>query len=177
MHRTSLAIASMCLILPLPGCDRPLPGADDVKPADAVVRRDGQPDMIRVADDDPEMHQAIAEARRTVATIIAALKAPKPTQQAFAVKKPFREGDVVEHIWLSDISFDGTTFKGRVDNEPVDVKNVKAGATATVAPGEIDDWFFVEDGKLVGGTSLRLLHQRMSPAEKKDFEANIGFKL
>jgi uncharacterized protein YegJ (DUF2314 family) len=102
---------------------------------------------------------------------------PNYLRVPFIVKKPFKDGEKVEHIWLSDVSFDGTNFRGRVDNEPLDVKNVTLGATATAAKGEISDWSYVDDGKLVGGYTIRVLYARMTRDEKKDFEAHGGFKI
>jgi uncharacterized protein YegJ (DUF2314 family) len=150
---------------------------DSKKSSNETILRDGQPDYIRVLDQDPEMNKAIQTARDSVDTFIAALKAPAPGRGNFTVKKPFKDGEMVEHIWLSNASFDGTQFSGQVDNEPVDVKNVKLGQTATAAKKEISDWFYVENGKLVGGYTIRVLYSRMPPAEKKAFDANVGFKL
>ena len=133
--------------------------------------------MIRVPGEDPGMNKAIQTARDTVHTFIMALRSPTATQNSFTVKKPFKHGEQFEHIWLSDASFDGIQFSGRVDNEPVDVTNVTIGQTATAAPGEISDWFYIDNGKLVGGYTIRVLHARMSPEEQNDFNANAGFTL
>jgi uncharacterized protein YegJ (DUF2314 family) len=93
------------------------------------------------------------------------------------VKKPFKDGEQVEPIWLSNATFDGTQFSGRVDNEPVNVTNVKLSQIATAAKDEISDWFYIEKGKLIGGYTIRVLHSQMSPAAKKEFDAHAGFKL
>ena len=116
-------------------------------------------------------------ARRSVDVFIAALRAPTDEQTSFSVKKPFKDGDQVKHIWLSDASFDGSKFHGRVNNEPVDVKNVKLDDAVVADRGEISEWLYVDKGKLVGGYTLRVLYARMSPAEKKDFDAHLGFKI
>ncbi len=150
---------------------------DSKKSNNDTVRREGQPDYVHVADKDPEMDKAIQTARESVDTFIAALKAPAAGQGNFTVKKPFKDGEQVEHIWLSNASFDGTQFSGRVDNEPVDVKNVKMGQTTTAAKDETSDWFYIENGKLIGGYTIRVLYSQMSPAERKDFDAHVGFKL
>src|SRR4051812_30715933 len=112
-----ILIASMALT----GCER--------KSSNETIRREGQPGYFHVPNEDPAMDKAIQTARASVDSFIAALKAPTSTQGSFTVKKPFKDGEQVEHIWLSDASFDGTPFSGRVDNEPVDVKNVKLGQT------------------------------------------------
>jgi len=133
--------------------------------------------MVRLQRDDPEMNKAMQTARDTMDTFITALRARTATQANFSVKKPFKAGEKVEHIWLSDASFDGSQFSGRVDNEPVDVKSVKLGETATVDKNEISDWFYVDDGKLIGGYTIRVLYARMSPEEQKEFNTHVGFKL
>lgn len=163
-------IALLCAALALAGCD-------SKKPEGEIVRREGQPDYFHVPDEDAEMEKAVRTARESVGRFIAALKAPNAGQTGFSVKKPFKDGDKVEHIWLSDASFDGTNFRGRVDNDPVDVKNVKMGETATVAKDELSDWFYIDDGKLVGGYTIRVLYARMPPEEKKEFNAHLGFKI
>jgi uncharacterized protein YegJ (DUF2314 family) len=168
MKRT--LFASLCVVLVLAGCGSKNPDGE-------TVRRPGQPNYSRLPDKDPEMDRAIQTARETVETFIAALKAPTAKQTDFCVKKAFKDGAQVEHIWLSDTSFNGSTFSGRVDNEPVDVKTVRLGETAIVAKGEISDWFYVDNGKLVGGYTLRVLHARMSPEEKRDNDAHMPFKI
>ena len=105
------------------------------------------------------------------------MKSPKPNQSGFAVKKKFPiRGDEGEHIWLTELTYDGKEFHGRVNNEPVDVKNVKLGDRSSVSPAEISDWMFVQDGRLVGGATIRILYDLSSPAGRKKFEKETGLK-
>ena len=62
--------------------------------------------------DHAAMHRAVTEARKTVGKFILALNHPAPGQQDFEVKKPFIQGDQVEHIWLSDVQFCRQPFPG-----------------------------------------------------------------
>jgi uncharacterized protein YegJ (DUF2314 family) len=48
---------------------------------------------------------------------------------------------------------------------------------ATVSKSEISDWFYIDNGKLVGGYTIRVLYSRMSPEEKKDFNEHAGMKI
>lgn len=141
------------------------------------VRREDQPDLVHVSRNDPAMSKAVQTARNSVETFITALKAPAAGQGNFTVKKPFKDGVRVEHIWLSNASFDGARFTGRVDNEPVDVTNVKMGQIVTAAKDEISDWFYIDNGRLVGGYTIRVLYSQMSPAERRDFKAHAGFQI
>ena len=56
------------------------------------------------------MQRAVQEARKTVRKFIAALKHPGAGEQDFEIKKPFVQGDQVEHIWLSDVRLVGNRF-------------------------------------------------------------------
>lgn len=170
MNTRPLSISSILIAcLAFTACDSKQSGNE-------TVRREGQPDYVYIPNKAPEMDKAIQTARDSVDTFIAALKSPAPGRGSFTVKKPFKDGGQVEHIWLSNASFDGTRFSGRVDNEPADVKNVRFGQIATAGKDEISDWFYIENGKLVGGYTIRVLYSQMSPAERKEFDAQAGFK-
>jgi uncharacterized protein YegJ (DUF2314 family) len=135
------------------------------------IRRAGaQPAVFRIEDKDKQMHQAVREARKTVGMFIAALQNPKAGQHDFEVKKPCRKDGEVEHLWLADVEFSGHRFHGRVDNHPRKIKGLKYGDRISVNPEEISDWAFVDHGKLVGGYTIRVLSENLSPEERKKFE-------
>jgi uncharacterized protein YegJ (DUF2314 family) len=140
-------------------------------------RKEYDDKVIQVAADDPQMNAAIATARETVGTFTAALRKPRPGQRSFSVKMRVEDRKHVEHMWLDEVTFDGTRFHGVINNEPDLVKNVKTGDPASVEASQISDWMFVDNGKLVGGYSVRLLRERMSPKERAEFDRSAGFKI
>jgi len=131
--------------------------------------------VVDVSRDDPEMNAAIQEAQNTLDVFIAALQAPKPSQTHFSIKAGFHYGDQggAEHIWLSDISYDGNLFKGTIGNDVYYVPNLKYGDPVTVLRDNISDWMIVENGKMIGGYTIRVLYCRMSPREQKQFLESI----
>ncbi len=129
-----------------------------------------RPEIFRIEDRDAEMHRAVLEARRNVGIFIAALKNPAGGRHDFEVKKPFVQNGEVEHIWLSQVEFSGNRFHGLVDNRPKKIKGLKFGARASVNPDEISDWAFVDNGKLVGGYTIRALSRNLSPEQRRNFE-------
>jgi uncharacterized protein YegJ (DUF2314 family) len=153
-----------------------LVACDSNKAPTDLTQREGQPDYVRVSEEDPEMNKAIQDAQNSLDKFIAALKAPTAGQNRFAIKKPFKDGKSVEYMWLASPSFDGKKFSGRLDNEPVSVKTVKKGQIVTVTKDEIADWFYIDKNKLIGGYSIRVLHSRMTAAEQKEFESNSDYK-
>jgi uncharacterized protein YegJ (DUF2314 family) len=130
-----------------------------------------------VPDDDPRMNAAIDKARANVQNFIASLKSPKRGQSGFAIKVPFSDGANTEHFWLTPVTFDGASFTGTVDNEPELVNNVKMGQTVTVTPDKISDWMYVENHKLVGGETLRVLRDAMPADERADFDKSVPFTI
>jgi uncharacterized protein YegJ (DUF2314 family) len=132
---------------------------------------------VSVSADDPQMNAAIDQARKSVQQFIMALQSSKILESNFSVKKRFDQGEEVEHIWLTDITFDGQNFHGKVGNDPEEVKNIKLGDDAVVDKNEISDWMYIENGKLVGGYTIRVLYSRMTSDEKKDFLKGMPFSL
>jgi len=151
--------------------DKATPGAGK------VIKRPGQPNCLHVTDDHKKMAKATQKARKTMTKFIAALRSPKSNQSRFAVKKPFIEGKKVEHLWVKELSFDGKVFRGRIDNTPVGLKRVHLGDKVTVSPEEISDWMFVQNDRLIGGYTIQAMCSHLSPAQKKQFEANAHCKI
>ena len=99
-----------------------------------------------VAANDPRMNAAMEKARSTCKEFTAALANKKPGQGGYSVKVAVKDGEQVEHMWLSDVQFDGTKFTGRIGNAPEMVKTVGIGTRlrmvfADVGPGlAIPQW-------------------------------------
>jgi len=142
-----------------------------------LIQRQGKPDCWPIADDDRAMAEAVQSARKTLNKFIDAVRSPKKSQSRFAIKKPFIEGDKVEHLWVNEVTFDGKVFHGKVDNEPVDLKAVRLGDEVTVKPEEISDWMYVQNGRLVGAYTTRCVCRGMSAEQKKQFEKDIGCRM
>ena len=137
----------------------------------------GPPGYTMVPDNDRAVERAVRNARRSLGFFVAALKAKKPGDTGFEVKKGFIDGNNVEHLWIGDLSYDGTNFHGRINNKPLDVHNVQLGQKVTVAPREVSDWMFVKNGKLVGGYTTRVLYARLSPKDRAEFDKEADFKI
>lgn len=158
----------LCAVLVLAGC-----GASTAP----VAVADNDPPVIEFESDDPEMQRAVDEARETVAQFVEALENPTPSQSYLGIKARFSEGEVVEYMWLSDVTYDGDRFTGTVANNPRQLTNVRLMDRHEVPADEIADWMIVKDGRLVGGYSLRLLATRASPDEWAEMERHMGFTL
>lgn len=156
-HRTHAGILAALL---LAGCSK-TPSKDKATNIDA---------------DDPQ-NAAVQKARSTIDQFTTALASPKPSQSAFSVRVPFKDGDSIEHMWLAPVSYDGQAFRGTVNGDPIQVSTVKAGQEVTVAPPGISDWMFVDDGKLVGGYSFRAMRDALPPLDQAEFDKSMPFSI
>jgi uncharacterized protein YegJ (DUF2314 family) len=131
--------------------------------------------ITTVEDDDPRMQAAIEKARSSVDQFIQALQKPKRNQSEFSVKMAFTEGSHTEYIWLTPVRYDGDKFHGVVNNPPDRLTNVKRGDRASIEVSKISDWMYVENRKLVGGYTIRVLRAILQGEEREEFERTAPF--
>ncbi len=168
------------LLLALPllaiGCASPSPRTTHPL-AREVMRPGTEPEYFKVSDNDAAMMAAVRQARRNLPTFVDALQHPAKGQRKFEVKKPFIKDAMVEHIWLSDVTYSGGRFHGRVDNHPRLITGVKMGDRVSVNPNEITDWAFVDKGQLMGGYTIRELVNELPADRRAAFEKEAEFHI
>lgn len=142
-----------------------------------VVKREGNPDYVTPGSR-KLMARATEKAKATFNQLLQALENPQPTYYGFAVKKGFAKPKRAhEHIWLTNLNWDGTQLKGDVNNEPIDTEEVEFGDTVVIKPDEISDWMYIDGDKLIGGYSIRVLYHESSPEEQKAMRQEMGLKI
>jgi len=139
------------------------------------LERENQPAIYDVEGSDKEMNTAIENANQTLADFNTALLNPEIEVKSLKVK--FQNETDAEHIWLSNVEFKNGQYIGVLDNEPEYVKDYKLGDTVTVENKNISDWMYIENGKLFGGYTIRVLRNRMSESERKQFDAESGMEI
>ncbi|MEM0997555.1 MAG: DUF2314 domain-containing protein [Bacteroidota bacterium] len=134
--------------------------------------------VVYVEKGDDQMNWAMEKARLTVSYFRDSLRAPQPLQSNFALKARLQEGDEVEHIWLSNVSLDEDgIFYGTIDNAPVRVTNVEMGTKMAVPPGMVSDWMVLENGRLIGGYTIRAAREALEEEQQAAFDASVGFEI
>jgi len=141
-----------------------------------VAERKGEPDMVYIPNEDELMNWAIEKANLTLWYFEESLKNPQPHQVYFSVKvKIVIDAHNGEHIWLTDPHFDDEgNLYGIVGNEPVDVKTVKLDQKIGIDRKLISDWMIIENGKLIGGYTIRAIREDIPDKDKSKFDDNIG---
>jgi uncharacterized protein YegJ (DUF2314 family) len=144
---------------------------------DPIVERDGQAAVSMIQGEDREMNQAMAEARRTLDEFERHLSNPSSTQSMAILKGRFTEGETVEHMWINEIEVTAEGYRGVLGNEPMDMTTLSAGQVVVVPRSQVSDWVVVEDGRLVGGYTLRLLRSRLPEDQRPLFDQQNGFRV
>lgn len=130
-----------------------------------------------ITDDDPRMNAAITRARATVGDFITALRSPRAFQSGFAVRVAFSDGQKTERLCITNLTFDGRFFYGQVCDEPREIKNIHVGQRVSVDPAQITDWQYTDSFRLVGGFTLREIRERLSVAQRVDFDRGLPFAI
>lgn len=138
------------------------------------IEREGQPTIYSVTDNDTEMNDAIKLANQTLYKFNDALKNKNSDLQYFALKTRFNTANGGEHIWVSNITLEDNKYFGVVNNLPESIKGIKMGDTIQVKNDNISDWMYVDNQKLLGGYTIRLLRKRMTEIERKQFDSENG---
>lgn len=140
-----------------------------------VEERNGEPDMVYVPNEDERMNWAIEKAKLTLWYFEQSLISPQPHQVYFSIKVHIIDGENGEHIWLTEPHFDdeGNLF-GTVGNEPVNVNTVKLNQKIGIDRNLISDWMTIENGKLIGGYTIRAIRDGVHDKEKAAFDNSIG---
>jgi uncharacterized protein YegJ (DUF2314 family) len=125
---------------------------------------------INVADDDREMLAAIAKARETLPKFWEAYERRDRGETDFALKVKITDKNETEHFWATKIERKDGRIAGTIDNDPNTVRTVKLGDRIQIDDAEISDWFYFQDGRMVGNYTIRVLFKEMSPAEVKRYK-------
>ncbi|MEH0154202.1 DUF2314 domain-containing protein [Limibacter armeniacum] len=133
-----------------------------------------KPSTYKTVSGDPEMEEAIASAKATFDEFVKALEEKDEKNTFFSIKLPFKTSTGHEHIWLSYIEKREGAFWGLIDNLPNHISGFEIGDRVKIDPEAISDWFYINRGKLIGGYTIRVIRDRMSPKEREQFDQAYG---
>lgn len=103
-----------------------------------------------------------------------------PGVEMAAVKLPFASNASAadapshEHMWISDVQFDGEQVSGSLLNDPEWIAGLAAGDAVSAPITDLEDWMYVVDGQVYGGHTIDAMRRTMSPAERAEHDAAWG---
>lgn len=133
--------------------------------------------VYEVSDIDKDMNAAILKAQKTFNQFEKAIKSNATNYKNFTLKKAFPSDFGDEHIWIMYILPHSTkkdVYVGIVGNEPLNTKKVKLDEVVEVSKKEVTDWMFYENDQLKGAYTMKVLRNRMTEADKKNFDEETG---
>ena len=148
------------------GCGQQRPSAGDPQGRDLAVA---------VPSDDESMRAATRQARESLDRFIERLSAPGPSQGDFSIKVAVHAGEGTHYLWLQIVSFDGAHFHGALGTDAAGIEGHAPGERVEVDRAGVEDWMYLEAGKLVGGFSLRAIRDRLAGEARKQFERSMWF--
>jgi uncharacterized protein YegJ (DUF2314 family) len=146
---------------------------------------------------DPEMQGAYQKARATFRYFWREIAWERrrivPALELACVKAPFSDGErapspkdtpEVEHMWMSEVDFDGQFVSGVLLNSPNWLKTVKEGDSARIPLEEISDWMYassvlvpgrrLECAEVFGAYTVNLMRSRMGRRERQEHDDAWG---
>ena len=126
---------------------------------------------------DAELESAIQQARDSLDTFVTKIAASHPNRTYVALKVRFvPPGELPQDIWVDGVTHRDGVFRG-IMGDDIPTLRLEIGEEITIEEEDIVDWMIVEDGKLIGGYTIRLAAQRMSPEERARFLETIDYSI
>jgi len=126
---------------------------------------------------DPEMEAAFQQARDTLDAFIQKIGTNHPNRTLVALKVRFFLPDgPSQDLWVDQISYQAGSFRG-VMGDDIPALKLSVDDKVKIERKEIVDWMMVEDGKLIGGYTIRLAFQRMTPSQKQRFLEIVNYSI
>jgi uncharacterized protein YegJ (DUF2314 family) len=128
---------------------------------------------------DVEMEAAFQQARNTLDSFIQKIGTTHPNRSLVALKVRFvLPDDSSQDIWVDQITYEDQNgaFHG-VMGDDIPTLKLSVDDKIRIDQKDIVDWMIVEDGKLIGGYTIRLAYERMTPAQKERFLETINYSV
>lgn len=101
-----------------------------------------------------------------------------PAFEAVAVKAFFADPadpGSGEHLFVGDVSTDGRSITGTLNNTPTFASSLVEGQEVTFPLADLSDWFLVEGGRGIGGFTVDVLRDGMGPDERAEYDDHPPF--
>ena len=126
---------------------------------------------------DTGLEAAIEQARASLDTFIEKIGTPGADRTFIAMKVRFTPpGESPQDIWVDEVTYIDGILRGTMGDD-IPALKLEAGEEVTIDEEDILDWMIVENGKLVGGYTIRLAVQRMSPEERERFLETLDYSI
>jgi uncharacterized protein YegJ (DUF2314 family) len=141
----------------------------------ACGRHGGNDKVFKAVSGNPEMVEAIRQARGSLDAFLAAAAAPVAGTEDFKLKVALQDGELSEHFWVTPFAPSGDGFEGTLASDPALLKSVKAGQRIRFTRDDVADWGYRKDGHQVGNYTICASFKTMPKADVEFYRNNSGF--
>jgi uncharacterized protein YegJ (DUF2314 family) len=126
---------------------------------------------------DEELAEAVHQAQETLHIWRQEFIAPKQSYSMASLKVRFQSDTGVEDMWTEPLFILDNTYTVRmVEGVTLEI-GIHPNRILDVKPDDIVDWMLLkDDGTLIGGYTLRLEYERMTPEQQKRYLEITGYK-
>jgi uncharacterized protein YegJ (DUF2314 family) len=130
--------------------------------------------VIEVERSDKEIERITENARRALPVFFRNLARPEAGAGNFYLKYPLTSEDGgAEQVWLGNIRFKNGNYYGTLSNTAKFINSVKKSKTITIDTDKITDWMYIQDGKIMGGRSIKYLMEKMPEDQRGEDRLKI----
>jgi uncharacterized protein YegJ (DUF2314 family) len=127
---------------------------------------------------DEEFNAAVEDAHGTLNILREALLSPKASYSFVGLKVRFKGRETFEDMWTELIDYYDGSFTIRMIVGVTVERGLNADRFVTVSSEDVLDWMILEeDGKLIGGYTIRLSYEHMMPEEREEFLRVTGYQM
>lgn len=125
---------------------------------------------------DEEFTAVVDQAHNTLGTVRRALLAPEPSYAFIGLKIRVYGENEYEDIWTEPLDFYNGAFTTQMVEGVALTRGYHPETYVRVPVDDVIDWMIVEDdGNLIGGYTIRLAYQHMTPEEQEEFIRITGY--
>jgi len=138
----------------------------------ALFRQAARATTVHVDAFDGELLRIAENARATLNIFFRHLNRPETGEGNFSVKYAFvadASASVgAEQVWITNIIFRNGQYYGTVSSTPVYLTSIRRGDRVNFYVNSITDWMFTQNGRIVGGYSIRYLLEQIPENQRTD---------
>lgn len=128
-------------------------------------------------DADPELEEAVRQAQNTLHIFRQAIVSPKESYTLASLKIRFAQEGEIEDMWTEPVYILDDVYTVRMVEGVTIKQGVHPDRLVDVKLQDIVDWMLLEeDGTVIGGYTLRLAYERMTPDEQKKYLEVTGYR-
>jgi len=126
---------------------------------------------IEVERNDKEIERIAENARRALPIFFRNLARPEAGANNFFVKYPLASDDGgIEQVWLGGIHVKDGVYYSVLANTS---RHAKKGGVIIIDTDKITDWMYIQDGKIMGGRSIKYLLEKIPENRRSEDQMKI----